>query len=198
MATSTIRVDSDLLQRIESIKPAYLSTTGFFQLLAEQALQGNATLGQPSRQAPGPSERGGFINKEDKEKAEKLLSESINHPPAQRKQILPELLEFEMLIREFWMVKGGGKSETAWKMLMTGLKAINDLDGAEAVEEQLEAGINGKWKGITLRNYQTFKAKAQVRPWQQEQSAEHPASKVFKASDLDWPEPTHAVLQDLA
>jgi len=192
MATSTIRVDSDLLQRIESIKPAYLSTTGFFQLLAEQALTDQVKLGKPNEREVLP-----LLNKEEEVKEKKLLSESINHPPAQRKQILPELLEFEMLIREFWLVKGGGKSETAWKMLMTGLKAINDLDGAEAVEEQLEAAINGKWKGITLRNYQAFKAKTQVRPWQQEQSPAHPASKVFKADDLDWPEPTNAALEGL-
>ena len=40
MPTTTIRVDSNLLQRIERAKPDYLSTAGFFQLLAEQGLQG--------------------------------------------------------------------------------------------------------------------------------------------------------------
>ena len=48
MATTTIRVDSDLLQRIEAIKPTYLSTNGFFQLLAEQALTQGFTMGKPN------------------------------------------------------------------------------------------------------------------------------------------------------
>ena len=174
MATTTIRVDSDLLQRIESIKPTYLSTNGFFQLLAEQALTQGFTLGKPNdrQREVLPS-----LNKEEEVKNQKLLSESINHPPKQRKQIDPELLEFEMLIREFWGIKGGTKTETSWKMLMTGLKAIKDLDGSDATEDQLVAAINGKWKGITLRNYQQFKAKGQPKPWQQEPETRHPAFK---------------------
>ena len=50
MPTTTIRVDADLLQRVEVAKPKYLSTAGFFQLLAEQALAGmvdNLTLSPP-------------------------------------------------------------------------------------------------------------------------------------------------------
>jgi hypothetical protein len=174
MATTTIRVDSDLLQRIEAIKPTYLSTNGFFQLLAEQALTQGFTLGKPNdrQREVLPS-----LNKEEEVKNQKLLSESINHPPKQRKQIDPELLEFEMLIREFWGIKGGTKTETSWKMLMTGLKAIKGLDGSDATEDQLVAAINGKWKGITLRNYQQFNAKGQSKPWQQEPETRHPAFK---------------------
>ena len=38
MPTTPIRVDNDLLQRIEQVKPSFLSTTAFFQLLANDAL----------------------------------------------------------------------------------------------------------------------------------------------------------------
>ena len=38
MATTPIRVDNDLLQRVEQVKPSFLSTTAFFQLLANDAL----------------------------------------------------------------------------------------------------------------------------------------------------------------
>jgi hypothetical protein len=179
MATTTIRVDSELLQQIESIKPAFLSTTAYFQLLAQQALTGESTLGKPLARL---AEREVLpFNKEEEVKKKKLLSESINHPPAQSKVIDPALLEFEALIREFWKVKGGGKGETSWKLLMTGLKAIKDLDGDAATHAQLEEGINGKWKGITLRNYLLFKSRGQQKPWQQEPSSKHPAHQVFVA-----------------
>ena len=173
MATTTIRVDCELLQQIESIKPAFLSTTAYFQLLAQQALTGESTLGKPLARL---AEREVLpLNKEEEVKKKKLLSESINHPPAQSKRIDPALLEFEALIREFWKVKGGGKGETSWKLLMTGLKGIKDLDGDGAVEAQLEEAINGKWKGITMRNYLQFKTKGQAKPWQQEPDVKHPA-----------------------
>ena len=176
MATTTIRVDSELLQQIESVKPAFLSTTAYFQLLAQQALTEGSIMGKPlarlAEREVLPS-----LNKEEEVKKKKLLSESINHPPAQSKRIDPALLEFEALIQEFWKVKGGGKSETSWKLLMTGLKGIKDLDGDGAVEAQLEEAINGKWKGITMRNYLQFKSRGQQKPWQQEPETRHPAFK---------------------
>lgn len=196
MATTTIRVDSELLQQIESIKPRFLSTTAYFQLLAQQALTGESTLGKPSSSLSSLREGEVLpsLNKEIDVKNSKLLSESINHPPKQRKQIDPELLEFEMLIREFWGIKGGTKTETSWKMLMTGLKAIKGLDGSDATEDQLVAAINGKWKGITLRNYQQFKAKGQAKPWQQEPETRHPAFKdareIIKERGEEWDIPS--------
>jgi hypothetical protein len=186
MATTTIRVDSDLLQRIEAIKPTYLSTNGFFQLLAEQALTQGFTMGKPNdrQREVLPS-----LNKEKEVK----ISET-KKAPAQRKIIDPALLEFEMLIREFWGIKGGTKTETSWKMLMSGLKAIKDLDGSDATEDQLVAAINGKWKGITLRNYQQFKARGQAKPWQQEPETRHPAFKdareIIKERGEEWDIPS--------
>ena len=95
MATTTIRVDSELLQQIESIKPAFLSTTAYFQLLAQQALTGESTLGKPLARL---AEREVLpFNKEEEVKKKKLLSESINHPPAQSKRIDPALLKFAAL-----------------------------------------------------------------------------------------------------
>ena len=176
MATTTIRVDSELLQQIESVKPTFLSTTAYFQLLAQQALTGESTLGKPLAKL-AEREVLPFLNKEEEVKNQKLLSESINHPPAQSKVIDPALLEFEALIREFWKVKGGGKGETSWKLLMTGLKGIKNLDGDAATQAQLEEAINGKWKGISMRNYLQFKSKSQSKPWQQEPETRHPAFK---------------------
>lgn len=198
MSTTTIRVDSDLLRRIESSKPSYLSATGFFQLLAEQALtQGLThvtTLSEPSPQAGTPKGRGELLNKEEEERVRALSLEGMPIPPAQGKPVDPALEAHTTLIRDFWRTKKGSKGEQAWKLLQRGLKAIQAAYGDAVVREQLELAINGRWQSITLANYERFKP--QPKPWQQPETA-HPASKVFKASDLDWPEPTNAALEGL-
>ena len=120
MATTTIRVDSELLQQIESVKPAFLSTTAYFQLLAQQALTEGSIMGKPlarlAEREVLPS-----LNKK-----EEVKNSQVKKAPAQSKILDPALLEFEALIHEFWKAKGGGKGETSWKLLMTGLKAIKE------------------------------------------------------------------------
>ena len=194
MSTTTIRVDSDLLRRIESNKPSYLSATGFFQLLAEQALTQGFTLSGPSPQA-GPQQGRGPRNKEEEERVRALSLEGMPVPPAQGKPVDPALEAHTTLIRDFWRTKKGSKGEQAWKLLQRGLMAIQAAYGDAVVTEQLELAINGRWQSITLANYERFKP--QLKPWQQEPAQNHPASQVFKASDLDWPEPTNPALEGL-
>ena len=172
MTTSTIRVDSNLLQRIEAAKPSYLSTAGFFQLLAEQGLQGVTTLSGPSPQA-GTHQGRGSINKEEEERVRALHVESINHPPTQGKPIDPALEAHSDLIRDFWRTKKGSEGERAWSLLQTGLKGIQSAYGDDVVREQLELAINGRWQSITLANYERFKP--QPKPWEKEPEAKHPA-----------------------
>jgi hypothetical protein len=90
------------------------------------------------------------------------------------------LQEHEDLIFEFWRIKGGSKSDTAWKMLMNELGKILGKYSHDKVHEQLLLAINGKWKGITMSNLTRFESvgnKQQV----QEPPARHPASRVFTA-----------------
>ena len=184
MAQSSTRTQltlhNSVLDPLKPYIPERKSLTQFVEDLLEKQqfeLDSGNTLGKPSSSLSSLREREVLpsLNKEIEAKNSKLLSESINHPPTQSKRIDPALLEFEALIREFWKIKGGTKSETSWKLLMTGLKAIKDLDGDGAVETQLEEAINGKWKGITLRNYMQFRDKGKPRPWEQEPESKHPA-----------------------
>ena len=187
MPTTTIRVDSNLLQRIERAKPDYLSTAGFFQLLAEQGLQGGTTLSGPSPQA-GTHQGRGSINKEEEERAHALSLEAINHPPAKAKPIDPALELHCDLIRDFWKTKKGSKGDRSWNLLQTGLKAIQKAYGDSVVKEQLELAINGRWQSITLANYERFRpTKQHLEPVQN-----HPAQKVFRADDLgpEWDIPS--------
>jgi hypothetical protein len=94
--------------------------------------------------------------------------------------IRENLLKHETLIREFWNVKRGSKSDSAWALLQTELTKIQDAHGDDRLEEQLQLGINGLWKGITMRNFQRFEEP--VKGGQKEPQHRHPASRVFTAS----------------
>ena len=193
MSTTTIRVDSDLLRRIESNKPNYLSATGYFQLLAEQALAqgltGGTTLNGPSPQA-GTHQGRGSINKEEEERVRALSLEGMPIPPAQGKPVDPALEAHTTLIRDFWRTKKGSKGEQAWKLLQRGLTAIQAAYGDEVVKEQLELAINGRWQSITLANYERFKP--QPKAWEKEPEAKHPAYRdareIIAEQEAKWKE----------
>ena len=145
MPTTTIRVDSDLLQRVESIKPKYISTTGFFQLLAEQALDTNFRLDGATEPASGqhslgrsPSNSSKAVNRRNKEK-----------------EISEDLQQHAELIHQFWKHKSGKKSDLAWTGLMRELGKIQTHmeGGSQAVAEQLQKGAENGWQSITLANY---------------------------------------------
>jgi hypothetical protein len=93
--------------------------------------------------------------------------------------ISPKLERHRELIEEFWRIKKGSKGETAWKLLQTELGKICDKYGNDVLAEQLQLAINGKWAGVTLRNYEQFKPKTQ----QTQAEMKHPASRVFTAKD---------------
>ena len=63
------------------------------------------------------------------------------------------------LIKEFWKTKKGSKGQVAWKLLIGELEKIRSAYGLHVVAEQLELAINGKWQGVTLKNYEQFKPK---------------------------------------
>lgn len=102
--------------------------------------------------------------------------ETPRKPPCKR-QIPQELKQHETLILEFWRVKGGAKSDTAWNMLITNLIKILHHSSHQALQEQLEAACNGKWKGITYANFERYRPKQQEK----EPVPMHPASRVYTA-----------------
>lgn len=173
MTTTTIRVDANLLFRVEQVKPSYLSTAGFFQLLAEQALndQLDKNALSPLTIPPYPTTSQSSESFDDEEtgvegvklKERKRLEllggegEDINVPLSQGKPIDPELEQHCDLIRDFWRTKKGSKGDRAWQLLMTGLKAIKLNYGNSVVDEQLQLAINGRWASVTLANYERFK-----------------------------------------
>ena len=159
-----IDIPDALFEKIESSKPEYLDRKGFVCLILDQALDfqnGGATVPaycvgagntfpvhqKPPLQFPPDLE---VTNPEP----------PIEAVPSKKKNsletlsLIPELEKFEKLIREFFRLKKGSKSKTAWAHLMGGLTKIQNKYGDQVVEEQLMAAINGRWNGITLKNYE--------------------------------------------
>ena len=97
------------------------------------------------------------------------------------------------LIREFWKTKKGSRGQVAWKLLIGELEKIRAAYGLPVVGEQLELAINGKWQGVTLKNYEQFKPKAAAN----EPQHRHPASQVFTAKDFDIGPASNPVIGDL-
>jgi hypothetical protein len=111
-----------------------------------------------------------------------------------KRLVRDELKPFEELIEDFWRIKGGSKGSRAWSLLNTELVKMLDAHGASVVEQQIQLAINGKWKGITLANYNRFD---QPQKGQQQPELKHPAARVFTAKDGFSEPATNPVLKDL-
>ena len=169
MAQLNFNIPDPLLARLDAAKPDYLDRKGFLCLLLDQSLVACATLGLSTEgESPSSSKA---VSKERITKAIKSI---------------PVLLEkHEGLIREFWKSKGGAKSDTAWKLLMTELEKLQKAYGDAVVKEQLELAINGRWKGVSMRLYEQFKAPKGNTPTQpSEPNREHGTGRVFTAADF--------------
>ena len=149
---NTIRpsLDRDLICRILDIKPKYITTTAFLNLLLEDAY--NARCKNEKNMAL-------YIHK-DKELDKKGLErkeqkEKINKKEKQEKNIPDDLKHLQTLIDDFWKVKKGSKSIQAWKLQLTEYRKFIEKYGEQVLRDQLEAGIlAGTWKGLKISNYE--------------------------------------------
>ena len=171
---------------IEAHCPKYLSLQSFCNQLIDQALTGELTyprampvretisspsLGFESFSIPEVAVLGDGVGKESEETPRKPPSKRVN-----------EKLQFcEVLIRDFWKVKKGSKSDHAWALLNTELVKILEAHDQATVINQINLAINGLWKGITMANMQRFET-PNGRPAEPE--FKHPASRVFTAADF--------------
>ena len=200
MQQSTLKIDPESCRFSKRTTPKYLSLTGCCQPFALQ-------FPHPTRLTPSlrwgasrdalSSERELLIEKKKNARARYALegqkrstpSQSGSHPmtSTRRPQSTPTL------IRDYLEAKKGSKHR-AWSILQKGLLALQEKYGDDVGQEQLELGINGRWNGITLKNYEEFDAKRSHRPGQSpEPEVKHPAHKVFRASDLgpEWQNSLH-------
>ena len=199
-APTKIIVDPTLVERADMHCPTYMPRTVFLNVLIQEGLDKRSTL----EKQPG---RAAYISTSlevDKKEEERARAELVNRPPsppaksagdpftkkAISLELIPDdLLDDSDLLLDFWKVKKGTRSERAWNGLVSKLRGMNAADRTKA----LTAAYEGGWATV----YEPKPDTPQQGKWQPPETA-HPASKVFRADDLDWPEPTHAVLEGLA
>ena len=173
-----IRISEDESQWVSetaSQTDGIFSKQAIVRLLIRQAMVSNWSPLDKSETAPimeKPAARRAYNNISNNSNNKKNNTISL-------RTISPKLERHKELIEEFWRIKKGSKGETAWKLLQTELGKICDKYGNDVLAEQLQLAINGKWAGVTLRNYEQFKPKTQ----QTQAEMKHPASRVFTAKD---------------
>ena len=129
--------------------PTYLSTTGFINLILDQALDGGCTLGKPSLDRSQDERGEGFTSSSS-------ITSNKRTNTCFIKSLPPSLKCHEELVMTFWKTKAGSKSQAGWKLLMTELKKIQESYGDRVVRDQLELAAANRWKGVTLKNYEQF------------------------------------------
>ena len=177
MNTLRPALDMELITKILEIKPKYITTTAFLNLLLEDAY--NVRCKNDKNMAL-------YIHK-DKELDKKGLErkeqkEKINKKEKQEKIIPDDLKHLQTLIEDFWKVKKGSKSIQAWKQQITEYKKFIQKYGEKVLRDQLEAGIlAGTWKGCTIKNYESIRKIN--NPFVEEEKV-HPNQKVVQFDEM--------------
>ena len=121
----TIRpsLNKDLIHKILDIKPKYITTTAFLNMLLEDAYNlrcKNEKNMQLYIHKDNKFESKKLDNKSiDKDLERKEQKEKINKKEKQEKIIPNDLLHLQTLIDDFWKVKKGSTSIQAWKQQIT-------------------------------------------------------------------------------
>ena len=180
-------IEQSLIDKIQSIKPSYITTRGFIHLLLEEAIDlrvnKNANLTNNIDYIYTDNK-----DLEDKKLERKEQKEKINKKEKQEKIIPDDLLHLQTLIDDFWKVKKGSKSIQAWKQQITEYRKFIQKYGEQVLKDQLEQGIlDGTWKGLKVSNYEHIlritKAKAATSGFIEENKP-HPNQKVVQFDEM--------------
>ncbi len=171
-------IEQSLIDKIQSIKPSYITTRGFIHLLLEEAIHlrvnKNANLTNNIDYIYTDNK-----DLEDKKLERKEQKEKINKKEKQEKIVPDDLKHIESLILEFWKTKKGSKTIEAWKRQNTEYRKFIEKYGVETLKDQLDAGIlAGTWKGCTIKNYEEQQQRINRFNKEPELTTMHPNQKV--------------------
>ena len=179
----TIRpaLDRDLICKILEIKPKYITTPAFLNLLLEQAYDSYKENCKNQKNMTLYIYKDKELDKEGLERKEQ--KEKINKKEKQEKNIPDDLKHLQTLIDDFWKVKQGSKSVQAWKLQLSEYRKFIEKYGEQVLRDQLEAGIlAGTWKGCTIKNYETI-SKINNKGFVEENKP-HPNQKVVQFNEM--------------
>ena len=171
-------LDRSLIDKITAIKPKYITTNGFINMLLEDAYN------ERVNKKVNLTNNIDYIYTDNKDLEDKKLEikeqkEKINKKEKQEKIVPDDLKHIESLILEFWKTKKGSKSIESWKRQNTEYRKFIDKYGVETLKDQLDAGIlAGTWKGCTIKNYEEQQQRINRFNKEPEQTAMHPNQKV--------------------
>tara|TARA_R100001594_G_scaffold833_1_gene3413 strand:+ start:1036 stop:1671 length:636 start_codon:yes stop_codon:yes gene_type:complete len=210
MATQTVGLDTEVVERIEAIKPKYLSLSGFITLYLDIIESGQvAGLTLPPLQSPHLQHS--LNNNQIDRRVEGLdawpLPSSHEGRREERKITtkkrtpykfeVPETLDFcKADLETYWNeAKTGKKTAYAAKFLFEQLLKIKNAYGQSTVLEQIELATAKGFESITMNQYEKFGLPSATP--KQEPEPLHPAYKVFKAPDPSEGPTTNEILKDL-
>ena len=180
----TIRpsLDKDLIHKILDIKPKYITTTAFLNMLLEDAYIARCEKKKNMTPYIHTMIKAFDECEERRELERKEQKEKINKKEKQEKNIPDDLLHLQTLIDDFWKVKKGSKSIQAWKQQITEYRKFIEKYGEKILRDQLEAGIlAGTWKGCTIKNYESIN---KINKGFVEEEKVHPNQKVVQFDEM--------------
>ena len=175
-------IDQSLIDKIVAIKPKYITTTAFLNILLEDAYI--ARCEKKKNMTPYIHTMIEAFDEVDehRELERKEQKEKINKKEKQEKIIPEDLQHLQTLIDDFWKVKKGSKSIQAWKQQITEYKKFIQKYGEKVLRDQLEAGIlAGTWKGCTIKNYESIR---KINNSFVEEEKVHPNQKVVQFDEM--------------
>ena len=150
-------IDQSLIDKIIAIKPKYITTTAFLNMLLEDAYIARCEKKKNMTPYIHTMIKGFDEVDKQRELERKEQKEKINKKEKQEKIIPDDLKHLELPILDFWKVKKGSKSIQAWKQQIKECRKFIDKYGEKVLLDQLDAGIlAGSWKGCTIKNYESI------------------------------------------
>ena len=180
----TIRpsLNKDLIHKILDIKPKYITTTAFLNMLLEDAYIARCEKKKNMTPYIHTMIKAFDECEERRELERKEQKEKINKKEKQEKNIPDDLQHLQTLIDDFWKVKKGSKSIQAWKQQITEYRKFIEKYGEQVLRDQLEAGIlAGTWKGCTIKNYESIN---KINKGFVEEEKVHPNQKVVQFDEM--------------
>ena len=185
-----VQIKPQIVALLEPIKPEHQTMSTFINDLLYRTIKGltpYATLNLSSEQSSPEKTK-----EKKQESADKFSNiESINKnkekkkidvfaSPNIKKEYIPDDLQRHAdLIVEWWPIRHKKKATCSQKVANRIFDKLRSFSLDDQIKS-LEMAIIGGYKDVYQPNLQKIYKKEEI-------SAKHPQSKVFKASELDWP-----------
>ena len=186
-----VQIKPQIVALLEPIKPEHQTMSTFINDLLYRTSKGltpYATLNLSSEQSSPEKTK-----EKKQESADKFSNiESINKnkekkkidpfsSPKIKKELIPDDLQRHAdLIVEWWPIRHKKKATCSQKVANRIFNTLRSFSLDDQIKS-LEMAIIGGYKDVYKPNNNKFGQKEEI-------SVKHPQSRVFKASDLDWPQ----------